>query len=133
MGRGGFGFALALITLLFALCAQGGPKVVNDYRDVETNALNHERWHPFTGGSRFIQNGGRSSRATGWLDYLSLALVMPAGMWPVCRRGMVLIVIGRLGLLAIGRRLTPPLFSKLAFRAPAFAWHRLRGNGGQPA
>ena len=54
-----FDVSLALVTLLFALLAHAGVNVLNDYYDAlnGTDAQNTDRIFPFTGGSRFIQNG----------------------------------------------------------------------------
>src|SRR4030067_339316 len=54
-----FDVPLALVTLLFALLAHAGVNVLNDYYDAlnGTDAQNTGRIFPFTGGSRFIQNG----------------------------------------------------------------------------
>lgn len=51
--------ASAVITVLFALVAHAGINVLNDYYDDlnGTDPQNTERVFPFTGGSRFIQNG----------------------------------------------------------------------------
>ncbi|MBL8477864.1 MAG: prenyltransferase, partial [Sterolibacteriaceae bacterium] len=60
------GPALATATLFFALVAHAGANVINDYYDAISgcDAANTERQFPFTGGSRFIQNGVLSQRAT---------------------------------------------------------------------
>ncbi len=49
----------ALLTVLAALSLHAGVNVLNDYFDARngTDAINRERIFPFTGGSRFIQNG----------------------------------------------------------------------------
>mgnify|MGYP000902540562 CR=1 FL=1 len=59
--------AKALLTALFALLAHAGINVLNDYYDARSgaDAANTERIFPFTGGSRFIQNGVLSEAETG--------------------------------------------------------------------
>jgi hypothetical protein len=54
----------AFFTVFFALVAHAGINVLNDYYDAlnGTDAANTERQFPFTGGSRFIQNGVLSLR-----------------------------------------------------------------------
>ena len=73
----------AILTVLFALMAHAGVNVLNDYFDDRngTDAANSERVFPFTGGSRFIQNGVLTRRATGVFGYLLLLAVIPAGLW----------------------------------------------------
>lgn len=53
------GTVLAAFTLLGALLIHAGVNVLNDYYDAlnGTDAINQQRIYPFTGGSRFIQNG----------------------------------------------------------------------------
>ena len=77
------GPALATATLFFALMAHAGANVINDYYDALSGCdeANIERQFPFTGGSRFIQNGVLSQRATGIFGYALLAAVIPAGLW----------------------------------------------------
>ena len=71
------------LTLFFALVAHAGANVINDYYDAMCgcDAANTERVFPFTGGSRFIQNGVLSLRAAGVFGYALLAAVIPAGLW----------------------------------------------------
>ena len=66
---------LAAATLFFALLAHAGANVVNDYYDSLSgcDAANSERQFPFTGGSRMIQNGVLSVRATGIFGHARLA------------------------------------------------------------
>ena len=75
--------ALATLTLFFALVAHAGANVINDYYDALSgcDGANTERVFPFTGGSRFIQNGVLSLRATGVFGYALLAAVVPAGLY----------------------------------------------------
>lgn len=89
----------AVATLIFALLAHAGVNVLNDYCDAidGTDALNHERVFPFTGGSRFIQNGVLSAAQTARLGYGVLAAVVPAGLW-LALRAPALIAIGAAGL-----------------------------------
>jgi 1,4-dihydroxy-2-naphthoate octaprenyltransferase len=90
----------AAVTLLFALVAHAGVNVLNDYYDaidgVDTD--NAGRIFPFTGGSRFIQNGVMSLPATARLGYGLLALVVPAGLWLTWQSGAGLLLIGAAGL-----------------------------------
>jgi 1,4-dihydroxy-2-naphthoate octaprenyltransferase len=101
----------AAVALLFALVAHAGVNVLNDYFDARngSDALNSERLFPFTGGSRFIQNGVLSLRATGVFGYALLASVIPAGLWLTAHSAPELILVGVLGLLVGWAYSAPPL------------------------
>ena len=90
----------AAVTVMFALVAHAGVNVLNDYYDAidGVDAPNTGRLHPFTGGSRFIQNGVLSERSTALLGYGLLALVVPAGLYLTVMAGAELILIGMAGL-----------------------------------
>ncbi len=101
----------ALASLLFALLAHAGVNVLNDYYDAKSgaDAANTERLYPYTGGSRFIQNGVLSLRATGLLGYALLAIVVVAGLWLTAQVGAGLIGIGLAGLFVGWAYSAPPL------------------------
>lgn len=101
--------ASALATLLFALLAHAGVNVLNDYYDDlnGTDRTNTERVHPFTGGSRFIQNGLMTPGETLVYGFTLMASVVPAGLWLASRSGPGLIVIGLAGL-AVGWAYSAP-------------------------
>ena len=63
----------ASLTLLLALVAHAGINVLNDYFDAlnGTDQRNVGRLFPFTGGSRFIQNGVLTVRQTRAFGYTS--------------------------------------------------------------
>ncbi len=105
------GPALATATLFFALVAHAGANVINDYYDAISgcDAANTERQFPFTGGSRFIQNGVLSQRATGMFGYGLLAAVVPAGLWLTAVSDRGLILIGLAGLVVGWAYSAPPL------------------------
>lgn len=118
---------LAAITLLFALFAQAGANVINDYYDARSgcDAANVDRIAPFTGGSRFIQDGLLSEAQTRLFGYTLLLLVIPAGVWLVAQSGSTLLWIGLIGLFCAWAYSAPPL--KLQGRglgelAIALAW-----------
>ena len=102
---------LALVTLLFAFVGHAGANVINDYYDARSgcDAANTERIAPFTGGSRFIQNGVLSERQTFMYGYGLLAAVIPAGLWLVSQSGPLLLGIGLVGLLCGWAYSSPPL------------------------
>jgi 1,4-dihydroxy-2-naphthoate octaprenyltransferase len=99
------------VALVFALVAHAAANVINDYHDAQSgcDAANSERIFPFTGGSRFIQNGVLSSGATARLGYGLLASVAMAGLWLTARIGPGLIPIGLAGLFVAWAYSAPPL------------------------
>ncbi len=103
--------ATAIVTVLFALVAHAGINVLNDYYDAlnGTDALNTERVFPYTGGSRFIQNGVLSLAETGWFGALLMTAVVPAGLWLTFVSGQGLLAIGLAGLVIGWAYSAPPL------------------------
>lgn len=101
----------AAATVLFALVAHAGVNVINDFHDALSgaDAANTARLFPFTGGSRFIQNGVLSTRETGRFGYALLAAVIPAGLWLTWQAGPGLIAIGLGGLFVGWAYSAPPL------------------------
>lgn len=101
----------ATATLFFALMAHAGANVINDYYDALSgcDAANTERQFPFTGGSRCIQNGVLSVRATGIFGYALLAAVIPAGLWLTAVSSSGLMLIGLAGLVVGWAYSAPPL------------------------
>jgi 1,4-dihydroxy-2-naphthoate octaprenyltransferase len=110
-GGGTFDVALALVTLLFALLAQGGVNVLNDYYDAlnGTDAQNTERIFPFTGGSRFIQNGVMTLNEMRNFGFVLMACVAAAGLWLMARSAPQLMYVGLAGLF-IGWAYSAPPF-----------------------
>lgn len=102
--------ATATLTMFFALVAHAGANVLNDYYDSLSgcDAANDGRVFPFTGGSRFIQNGVISQRAIGMYGYGLLAAVIPAGLWLTFVSAPGLILIGLAGLLVGWAYSAPP-------------------------
>lgn len=87
---------LLLLTLIAAALVHAGANVLNDYYDElnGTDRINTQRLFPFTGGSRFIQNGVFSLQETFWfgLGLLGSAIAL----------GLVLIMVSGGGLFWIG-------------------------------
>lgn len=106
----------ALLTVLFALVAHAGGNVLNDYYDAlnGSDAANTARLFPFTGGSRFIQNGVLTPRETRAFGWRLMAAVVPAGLWLAWRSGPGLLGIGFAGMVLGWAYSAPPL--KLASR-----------------
>jgi 1,4-dihydroxy-2-naphthoate octaprenyltransferase len=102
---------LAVITLLFALMAQAGTNVLNDYYDAlnGTDERNVERIFPFTGGSRFIQNGVLTLAQTRNFGFALLAGVAAAGLWLMLASSPQLAYVGLAGLF-IGWAYSAPPF-----------------------
>ncbi|OGS92210.1 MAG: prenyltransferase [Gallionellales bacterium GWA2_60_18] len=111
--HGGFAFdvPLALVTLLFALLAHAGVNVLNDYYDAlnGTDARNVERIFPFTGGSRFIQNGVMTMMQTRNFGFALMACVAAAGLWLMARSAPQLLYVGLAGLFIGWAYSAPPL------------------------
>lgn len=103
--------ATAAVTVLFALLAHAGANVINDYHDAlsGTDATNTRRIFPFTGGSRFIQNGVLTARETAILGYTLLGLVVPPGLWLAARSGSGLLGVGLVGIGLAWAYSSPPL------------------------
>ena len=103
--------AKALATLVFALLAHAGINVLNDYYDElnGTDRANTERVFPFTGGSRFIQNGVLNARKTLAYGAALVGIVIVAGLWLTSVSAPNLIWIGAAGLFIGWAYSAPPL------------------------
>ena len=91
--------ATATLSVLFALVAHAAVNVLNDYYDDVngTDRINTERLFPFTGGSRFIQNGVISQRAVLVFGLVLLGVTILAGLWLMSVSGPGLLWIGLAG------------------------------------
>ena len=103
--------AKAIVTIVFAMVAQGGANVFNDYYDSVSgnDAANTERIFPFTGGSRFIQNGVLTERQTLAYGTALFGATMAAGLWLMAVSGPELLFLGAAGLLVGWAYSAPPL------------------------
>ncbi|NWG38525.1 MAG: prenyltransferase [Hydrogenophilaceae bacterium] len=101
----------AVATLLLGLLAHAGVNVLNDYYDHlnGTDENNDDRVFPFTGGSRFIQNGVLSPSHVLAYGLLLFALVIAGGLWLMAQSGQGLFWIGLAGLLIGWAYSAPPL------------------------
>jgi len=101
----------AIITVAFALVAHAGINVLNDYYDDlnGTDRYNTERVFPYTGGSRFIQNGVLTSRETAVFGALLMLTVILGGVWLARISGLGLLVIGVSGMFIGWAYSAPPL------------------------
>jgi 1,4-dihydroxy-2-naphthoate octaprenyltransferase len=89
----------AVLSVVFALVAHAAANVLNDYYDElsGTDRLNTERLFPFTGGSRFIQNGIFTAREVLQYGLLLLGATIAAGLWLMAASGPGLLWIGFAG------------------------------------
>ncbi len=98
-------------TVIFAVLAHAGINVLNDYYD-ELNGSdrnNTERIYPYTGGSRFIQNGVLTLRETAGFGALLILTVIVAGLWLTTISGSGVLIIGGLGMFTGWAYSAPPL------------------------
>ena len=93
--------AAAAVTLAGALAIHAGVNVLNDYYDALSGADdgNSDRIFPFTGGSRFIQNGLLTPAQAARLGWVLLALGAGAGLFLTWRAGPGLVALGLSGLV----------------------------------
>ena len=101
----------AVLTVIGAVIVHAGINVLNDYYDAlnGTDAINTERLYPFTGGSRFIQNGVLSRDQTARFGFALLGITALIGFALLERAGSGLIVIGLAGLAIGWAYSAPPL------------------------
>ncbi|MFZ0105966.1 MAG: prenyltransferase [Thiobacillus sp.] len=106
-----FSWSLALVTLLLAVLAHAGINVLNDYCDHlnGSDERNTQRIYPFTGGSRFIQNGVMTPRQVLQLAGVLFALTVAGGLWLLGVAGIGLLWIGLAGLVIGWAYSAPPL------------------------
>lgn len=90
----------AVITMVLALLVHAAVNVINDFYDARngTDAINNERVFPFTGGSRFIQNGVLTPAQTAGYGYALLGITVAGGIWLASASGPGLLLIGMAGL-----------------------------------
>jgi 1,4-dihydroxy-2-naphthoate octaprenyltransferase len=101
----------ALLTVIGAVLVHAAANVLNDYYDAQngTDELNDERLFPFTGGSRFIQNGVLSRAQTLRFGLLLLGAGMLIGVLLLARSGSGLFFIGLAGVVIAWAYSAPPL------------------------
>jgi len=106
-----FDGARAAITLLLAVLAHAGINVLNDYCDHlnGSDARNTQRIYPYTGGSRFIQNGVLTPRQTLGFAVALFAATLAGGLWLLGAAGVGLFWIGLAGLAIGWAYSAPPL------------------------
>lgn len=89
-----------VIALLAVVCAHAATNVLNDVYDDLSGADigNNARLHPFTGGSRFIQNGVLSRAEMARWGFLLAGASVLMGLVLVALKGPPIIVLGAVGL-----------------------------------
>ena len=96
---GRFYLAVSLVALLATMLVHAASNVINDVGDDinGTDAANTARLYPFTGGSRFIQNGVLSrAQMRRWGIALLLASAV-LGAWLTAVKGPEILVFGGIG------------------------------------
>lgn len=102
---------LALFTVLGAVLFHGAANVLNDYYDAlnGTDDINTTRIYPFTGGSRFIQNGVLSRAQTARFGFSLLLAGIVLGLLLLQQSGTGLLWLGLAGTLIAWAYSAPPL------------------------
>lgn len=97
---GGFDWLVFVLALLATLCVHLASNVLNDVGDERsgTDRMNQERIFPYTGGSRFIQNGIMSAREMLILGLTLLAIAMLLGVALIQLRGPAILIFGAVGI-----------------------------------
>lgn len=113
--------AMAVMALILALLAHAGANVLNDYYDAlnGTDAQNAERVFPFTGGSRFIQNGVLTLLQMRNFGMILMACVATSGLWLMVYSAPQLFYVGLAGLFIGWAYSAPP------FRLNSRGWGEL--------
>ena len=111
--RGTFGsidYSLALLTLLGIALMHSAANVLNDYFDSKngTDAANDQRVYPFSGGSRFIQNGVFSEQQILNFGLVLLINGVFIGLLIAYLSGPVILLMGFAGVLMAVFYSAPP-------------------------
>lgn len=102
---------LAICTVLGALLFHAAANVLNDYYDAlnGTDDCNTQRLYPFTGGSRFIQNGVLSKEQTARFGFALLFAGILLGLYLLQHSDRGLLLIGLAGTFISWSYSAPPL------------------------
>lgn len=102
---------LAVCTVLGAILFHAAANVLNDYYDAlnGTDDCNTQRLYPFTGGSRFIQNGVLSKQQTARFGFALLGAGILLGLYLLQHSDRGLLFIGLLGTFIAWAYSAPPL------------------------
>ncbi|MCP3687212.1 MAG: prenyltransferase [Gammaproteobacteria bacterium] len=98
-GSGSLDYLLAILTLISIVCIHAAANVLNDYFDSKngTDQANQQRVYPFSGGSRFIQNGVLTEEQTFMLGSGLLVVGIVFGLVIAYLSGPVILLIGITG------------------------------------
>ena len=104
-------FLLAICTVLGAVLFHAAANVLNDYYDAlnGTDDFNTQRIYPFTGGSRFIQNGVLSKEQTARFGLALLFAGVLLGLYLLQHSDRGLLMIGVAGTFIAWAYSAPPL------------------------
>ncbi len=107
---GQISLTLSLLAIAGIVFIHAGANVLNDYFDAKngTDDANQGRIFPFTGGSRFIQNGILTPSQTGRLGAVLLGIGALIGLWLVNEAGWPLLLIGLIGAAIAVAYSAPP-------------------------
>lgn len=107
----GFDPLRAVVTVVLAVLAHAGANVLNDACDARNgaDAANTQGLFPFTGGSRFIQQGVVTEQQTRQWAWVLLGLTALGGVWLAVRSGPALLWVGMAGLALAWAYSAPPL------------------------
>jgi 1,4-dihydroxy-2-naphthoate octaprenyltransferase len=108
---GGFDLAAALLALLATALVHAGANVINDVGDElgGTDRVNTERIFPYTGGSRFIQNGVMSLTQMRRFGIGLVAVAMLLGAALAWLKGPTVVGLGLVGIALGVAYSLPPL------------------------
>ena len=101
----------AALSVVGALTVHAGVNVLNDYYDARngTDAANTDRLFPFTGGSRFIQNGVLSEAQTARFGFSLIGSTVLIGLLLLPFAGWGLALVGLAGIFLGWAYSAPPL------------------------
>lgn len=106
-------FDLVAFTLALAaiLCVHGGANVLNDVFDElgGSDPINDERIYPYTGGSRFIQNGLMSVAEMARWGSTLIGVGMVLGAVLIAMKGMTVLLFGLAGIALATLYSVPPV------------------------
>jgi 1,4-dihydroxy-2-naphthoate polyprenyltransferase len=98
---GQFDWVVFALALSATLCVHLGCNVLNDVGDdiSGTDRDNDERIFPYTGGSRFIQNGVLSAKEMAWWGVTLIAISVLLGVALIDLRGPAIFLFGIIGVM----------------------------------
>jgi 1,4-dihydroxy-2-naphthoate octaprenyltransferase len=121
---GGFDIIVFALALFATVCVHAASNVLNDVGDDSggTDSLNEDRIYPYTGGSRFIQQGIMSHEDMARWGISLLALAAIAGIGLIFLKGAMVLYLGLAGVaLGILYSLGPVRLASLGIGETAVA------------